>query len=168
MKTIQTLLAVFSICFLCTMTNAQGNCKGNEIRVYKGASGCGCKCMKECVTPAELPIYLANGWNTEGCWNCCWAKNWVDAETKKTSLDAITPATEQGALAITYSLASVGNVKLQVLDMTGRCVVTLKDEYREDLDNELIWDKSNLDPGVYVLSLTADGVTDTRKISVTE
>ena len=164
----KTLLTIFSIFLLCSFATAQGNCKGDEIKVYKGASGCGCKCMKECVTPAELPVYLANGWNTTGCWNCCWAKNWVEAEIKKTSLEAITPTTEKGKLTITYTIASSGDVKLQVLDMTGRFVATLKNEFREDIDNELIWDISNIDPGMYVVSLTADGITDTKKISVTE
>ena len=168
MKTIQILLTIISVCLLTTVTYAQGGCQGDNIKVFKGASGCGCKCMKECVTPEELPIYLADGWNTQGCWNCCKAKNWVDATAKKTSLETITPTTESNTLAITYSLASAGDVKLQVLDMTGRVVETIKNEFREDTENELIWDNNNLDPGVYVLTLTADGVTDTKKISVIE
>lgn len=84
MKTIKTILTVLSLCCLYSFVDAQG-CQGDNIKVFKGASGCGCHCMKECVTPAELPVYLANGWNTEGCWNCCKFKNWVDAEIPKTS-----------------------------------------------------------------------------------
>jgi hypothetical protein len=169
MKTIKTLLVLFSFCLLCMVSNAQGNCQGNNIKVFKGATGCGCKCMKECVTPAELPTYLADGWNTEGCWQCCkfYHGGWVDASSK-TTIDQIVRNPETNTVTITYTLESQGDVKIKVLDMTGRIVATIKDEHREDLENELIWDESKLEPGVYVLTLEADGITDSKKISVTE
>ena len=170
MKTIKSLLAIISVCLLTTVTYAQGgNCKGDEIKVYKGATGCQCKCMKECVTPAELPIYLADGWNTDGCWNCCkfYHGGWVNT-TSKTTIDNIVLNPDAHTVTISYTLASQGGVKLQVLDLTGRVVATIKDEYREDLENELIWDDSKLDPGVYVLTLSAGGFSDSKKISVTQ
>jgi hypothetical protein len=124
--------------------------------------------MKECVTPAELPVYLANGWNTNGCWNCCAFKNWVDAGIKKTSLDEITPNVEPGSVTVSFTLASESDVKIQVMDMTGRTVATVADEHREDLDNELIWDQSALSPGIYYLTLEAGDTHETKMISVTE
>jgi len=168
MKTFKIILAVLFLFVLCSGLSAQGNCHGDNIKVYKGANGCGCKCMKECVTPAELSVYLANGWNTEGCWNCCKLYNggWVDA-ILKTSLDEVVPGVEAGVLTISYTLASDSDVKIRVTDMTGRCVATVVDEHKEGLGHEIIWDSSNLNPGVYLLSLSADGVTDTKKISVT-
>jgi hypothetical protein len=69
---------------------------------------------------------------------------------------------------ITYTLVAQGDVKLQVTDMTGRLIETIKDEYREDLENELIWDDSKLDPGVYVLTLEAGGFGDSKKVTVTD
>jgi hypothetical protein len=170
MKTIQTLLTIISVCLLTTVAYAQGgNCKGDEIKVYKGASGCQCKCMKECVTPAELPTYLADGWNTEGCWNCCkfYHGGWVNT-TSKTTIDQIVTNPDAHTQTITYTLVAQSDVKLQVTDLTGRVVETIKDEYREDLDNEFIWNDSRLDPGVYVLTLSAGGFSDSKKISVTE
>ncbi len=170
MKTIQILLAVISFCLLSTVTHAQGcNCKGDLIKVYKGGSGCQCKCLKECVTPAELPAYLADGWNTEGCWNCCkfYHGGWVNT-TSKTSIDQVIPNPDSHKQTITYTLVAQGDVKLQVTDLTGRVVETIKDEYREDLDNELIWDDSKLDPGVHVLTLSSGGFSDSKKISVTQ
>ena len=168
MKTIQTLLTVLCLCLLFTMTHAQGNCKGDEIKVYKGGSGCQCKCLKECVTPAELPIYLADGWNTEGCWNCCkfYHGGWVNT-TSKTTIDQIVTNPDAHTQTITYTLVAQGDVKLQVTDLTGRVIETIKDEYREDLDNELIWSDSDLEPGVYMLTLSAGGFSDSKKISVT-
>ena len=166
MKSIQTILIVFSLMLMASFANAQGNCPGGKIRVYKGASGCGCHCMKECVTPAELPVYLANGWNTSGCWNCCWFKNWVDADAPKTSLDQVYPNAEPGSLTISFTLATESDVKIQVTDITGRYVATVVDEFREDHVNELIWDESELTPGIYLLTLEAGSSRDTKILSV--
>jgi len=166
MKTIKSILTLLSIFLLYAFADAQ--CSGDKIRVYKGANGCGCHCMKECVTPAELPTYLANGWNTNGCWNCCPFKNWVDGKNKKTSLDEITPNVEPGSVTIAYTLAAEGDVKIKVTDMAGRCVATVADEYKEDLDNELIWDQSDINPGIYYLTLETGDHRETKMISITE
>ena len=165
MKTIKITLTLLSFFLLYAFADAQ--CSGDKIRVYKGANGCGCHCMKECVTPAELPVYLANGWNTEGCWNCCAFKWWVDGGIKKTSIDQITPNVESGTVTISYTLAAESDVKIKVNDMTGRCVATVADEYKEDLDNETIWDQSELSPGIYYLTLEAGDQRETKMISVT-
>ena len=169
MKTITTILTVISFFLVYSVTDAQ-NCQGDNIRVYKGATGCQCHCMKECITPAELPVYLANGWNTEGCWNCCkfYHGGWVDAENKKTAIDSIIPNVEPGTVTIAYTLSSQGDVTIKVADMAGRCVATVADDYKEDLDNELIWDQSALKPGVYFLTLEAGDHSETKMISITE
>jgi hypothetical protein len=164
MKTIKTILTVLFLFLLYSSTDAQGKCHGDNIQVYKGGKGCGCQCLKECVTPAELPVYLANGWNTDGCWNCCKLKWWVDAGIPKTSIDEIYPNAEPGSLTVSFTLASASDVKIQVLDLTGRCVATVADEYREDLDNELIWDHSGLNPGMYLLQMQSEGFSETKKV----
>src|SRR5690348_6329069 len=133
----KALLTIISIFLLTTFATAQGgNCKGDEIKVYKGATGCQCKCMKECVTPAELPVYLADGWNTEGCWQCCkfYHGGWV-SNISKTTIDKVVTNPDAHTQTITYTLVAQGDVKLQVTDMTGRIIETIKDEYREDLEN---------------------------------
>ena len=168
MKSIITIVTVFCLICVYSFADAQGNCPGGKIKVYKGASGCGCHCMKECVTPAELPVYLANGWNTTGCWNCCWFKNWVDAEVPKTSLDDVDPNAQPGSLTISFTLATESDVKIQVTDITGRYVATVVDEYREDLVNELIWDESELTPGIYFLTLEAGSTRDTKILSIAD
>ena len=64
--------------------------------------------------------------------------------------------------------ATEGDVKIQVTDMAGRCVATVANEYKEDLDNETIWDQSTLSPGIYYLTLEAADHRDTKMISITE
>ena len=126
--------------------------------------------MKECVTPAELPTYLANGWNTEGCWNCCkfYHGGWVDAGTPGISLETLSPNAEPGLMAVSFTLPSKGNVMIQVKDMAGRYVTTITNGYREDPDNELIWDQRGLEPGMYLLQLQSEGYGQTKKVSVME
>jgi len=165
MKTFKIILTVLSLFLIYSFADAQ--CQGDKIKVYKGANGCSCHCMRECVTPAELPVYLANGWNTTGCFNCCDWKWFVDAGTPKTSLDEVTPNAEPGSITVAFTLAKETDVRIQVKDMSGRCVATIADEYREDLNNELIWDNRTLSPGIYYLTLEADGHQETKMISVT-
>ena len=170
MKTITTISTLLFFCFLCSFASAQGNCQGDNIKVYKGATGCGCKCMKECVTLAELPTYLANGWNTEGCWNCCkfYHGGWVDGVTPGISMDTLSSNADPGLMAVSFTLPSKGNVKIQVKDMAGRYVSTITNGYREDPDNELIWDQRGLEPGMYLLQLQSEGYGQTKKVSVME
>ena len=170
MKAISTFSAILFLCFLCSFANAQGNCKDDNIKVYKGATGCGCKCMKECVTPAELPLYLANGWNTEGCWNCCkfYHGGWVDSETPNITIEALHSNTDPGLATVSFTLPSKGNVNIQVRDIAGRYVSTITNGYREDQENELIWDQSGLPPGMYLLQLESEGYNETKKVSVME
>ena len=162
MKTIKTVLTILSICSVYAFAAAQGNCQGDNIRVYKGASGCGCRCQKECVTPAELPVYLADGWNTTGCWNCCKFKNWVDAGIPKNLLD------EVDSLTVSLGLASASDLKIQVTDLSGRCMATAADETVVNENNEFARDPSVLDPGIYLLHFEMEGYSETKKIVVTD
>ena len=165
MKTTKAIITALSLFLLYAFADAQ-NCPGDNIKVFKGGNGCGCHCLKECVTPADLPVYLANGWNTNGCFNCCKFKNWVDAGKPKTSLDEVTPNIEPGSLTVAFTLASEGDVKIQVKDLTGRCVATVVNKYVENQNNELIWDNHDVSPGIYLLNMTAGNYNETKMISV--
>ena len=57
---------------------------------------------------------------------------------------------------------------IQVKDMAGRYVTTITNGYREDPDNELIWDQRGLEPGMYLLQLQSEGYGQTKKVSVME
>lgn len=164
MKNLKTILTIFSIFMLYSFANAQGNCKGGNIRVYKGATGCGCHCMKECVTPAELPVYLANGWNTNGCWNCCFGKNWVDAGNQKSSLTEIHAETELVASTTSFMQTSDSEVNITVTDMTGRQIDV--PGYLQTEDNELIWDQTGLSTGVYILNVQAGNYSENKIVPV--
>jgi hypothetical protein len=163
MKNIKTILTVIAIFLLYSFANAQGKCQGGTIRVYKGASGCGCHCLKECVTPEELPVYLENGWNTIGCWNCCFGKNWVDAGEQKTFRD-IHQTDQPGTITASLPTVSESDVKISVMDMTGRFVETAK--YLETEDHELIWDQTGLSTGMYILNVQAGNYSENKIVSV--
>jgi hypothetical protein len=167
MKTIQTTLTLLCIILLYSIGNAQGNCPGDKIKVYRGATGCGCTCQKECITPAELPVYLANGWNTTGCWNCCKAKNWVDAGLPETSPDTLDQAVPD-APAKDSRLVSEQGVMIRVMDMTGRYVATVADAFIDHETDALLLDESGLEPGIYICQLQSGGSNETKRISVSE
>ena len=150
MKNVKTILIIFSLVMMYSFVSAQGGCQGGNIKVYKGASGCGCSCMKECVTPAELPTYLANGWNTNGCWKCCKFKNWVEAGNQIDPYE-VHFHSEIASTTASFPQGSENDVQIQVLDMTGRYVDTPR--YLQTEDNEIMWDQSGLNTGMYILNV---------------
>jgi hypothetical protein len=166
MKATKTILTLLSLFLVCSYADAQNNCPGDKIKVFKGGNGCGCHCQKECVTPADLPTYLADGWNTTGCWNCCKFKNWVDVSNPKTTLDEINPNAKNDSLTVSFTLATVSKVKIQIMDMTSRNVATIANQFFEDQTNELSWDHSSLEPGMYLLLMESTGYSETKKIAV--
>jgi hypothetical protein len=54
-------------------------------------------------------------------------------------------------------------VSLQIYDMTGTLVATLKDDKGEQGENEIRWDGSGCKPGIYYLRLKTDERTETIK-----
>lgn len=162
MKNFKTILTILSICSVYSFADAQGNCPGGNVKVYRGASGCQCQCQKECVTPAELPAYLAEGWNTYGCWNCCKAKNYVDAGAPDNFPDKL------DSLSIFSGLVSTHDVRFKVMDMTGRYLVTAAIGVVEDEHNEITLEQSGLEPGVYLLHLESTGSSEVKKVMVTD
>ena len=69
------------------------------------------------------------------------------------------PSTE-----ISFSLPRTAEVRLTVLDLMGRKVATLVDEWLPAGNRTVTFDAGNLSSGVYLYRLQADGYTETRKM----
>ena len=165
MKKIKIIITVLALSMIYQLTYAQ-NCSGDKVRVFKGGVGCGCHCKKKCVSPEELPIYLANGWNTWGCFTCCWVTNEEEKSKNETSVTEVYPNQVPGSVTIAFNLPQESEVTIKISDSTGRSVATVANEFFEDGSNELIWDQSGLEPGIYLLHLQSAGYSETKKISV--
>ncbi len=165
MKKIKIIMTVLALSIMCQYTIAQ-NCQGDKVQVFKGGVGCGCHCKKKCVTPEELAIYLANGWNTGGCFSCCYVSNEEEKSKNKTSVTEVYPNPVPGSVTIAFNLPQESDVTIKVLDSTGRFIATVANEFFEDGSNELIWDQSGLEPGIYLLQMQSPGFSETKRISV--
>jgi hypothetical protein len=65
---------------------------------------------------------------------------------------------------IGYSLATTGEVKLEVLDILGRKVITLVDERQETGSRSVSWDASGVPSGVYFYRLTTGEYTEIKRM----
>jgi hypothetical protein len=65
---------------------------------------------------------------------------------------------------IQYEMKSAGQVKMDLFDIRGAKVRTLINEQKPAGSYELAFDGSQLSSGVYFYSMTANGITKTRKL----
>lgn len=85
----------------------------------------------------------------------------------QTRLYPVAPNPAQGLVKVGYTLAETGPVGVHVFDQYGRLVATLQSG-RLAMSGEHIldWDVSALSPGIYFVSLQANGVVQTQKVVV--
>ncbi len=147
-------------------TSGESNCPGDKIRVFKGGIKCGCHCQKTCVSPAQLQQYLDDGWNTTGCFSCCWIF-WVDSDDENIPESDLTVQDPDTEILTAYDDPTKINATIQVTDMAGRNVETVFGEFSIDEDIASSWDTSDLAPGIYFLHINAGNTLETKMISVT-
>ena len=169
-KTIKIIMTVLALSVMYQFAEAQSNCPGNKIRMSTGLRGCGCNtCQKKCVAPADTAAYLANGWYFGDCSKFCCGGFFRTGEAIpviETSLTEIYPNPASGTINISFTLASDGEVTLDVFDMTGRHVQNIAHDLYEEDANEITWDASQLNPGIYFLRMKAGSYSATKRISV--
>lgn len=68
--------------------------------------------------------------------------------------------------AIRYHLPSASHVRLTVTDLLGREIASLVNGRQESGTHEIPFDGSNLTSGMYLYRLTADGVTEVKKMQM--
>lgn len=150
------------------------NCPANKVQMSKGWKGaCGCKCQKQCVDQNEVQNYINLGWYVGECINvgrlCCggWRHNSKQTDNTETMLTDIHPDLVFGAIAISFNLSKQSNVSLRVFDITGRYVATVTNKIFKENNNEVTWNASGVNPGIYFLKMNTGDCDITRKITVT-
>jgi len=169
-KSIKILMMVLTLSVTYQFANAQ-NCQ-NKVKMSKGYKGqCGCHCTSKCVLQSEVQTYINTGWYVGECVSigkfCC--SNWVRAgedASIETSLGDIYPNPASGSVNITFTLASDGEVSFDVFDMTGRYVKNIAHDLFEEDGNEVNWDASQLNPGIYFIRMKAGTYSAMKKLSV--
>jgi hypothetical protein len=67
---------------------------------------------------------------------------------------------------IEYTLAKSSQINITVYNLVGHKVETLMDEYRNSGTHQLVWNASELSPGVYLVVFNAEGITQTTKMNL--
>jgi hypothetical protein len=166
MKQIKMIVAVLLLSLTHQFASAQ-NCKGDKVLMSKGGSGCGCHCQKKCVSPADVQNYLDIGWHYGDCWgNCCWIRVNKNSPAAETALKEIYRNPASGSLTIAFTLAQQGEVSLEVFDAKGKYVNTITHNIFTQENNQVTWDASAVNQGVYLLKMKAGSYSETKRISV--
>lgn len=169
MKKIKIIMTVLALSVMYQYAEAQ-SCTGNKVRMFSGLRGCGCNtCQRICVDAVDVATYQANGWSLTGCSKFCCAGFFRTGETIpviETSLADIHPNPTSGMVTIDFTLAQQSVVTLQVFDIMGKHITTIEQDVFEDGGNEVNWDASTVNPGIYFLQMRTDNFTATKRISV--
>jgi hypothetical protein len=89
-----------------------------------------------------------------------------DPLPKETRLHQNFPNPFNPTTAISFRLSAISSVTLKVVDVLGREVATLVNEYRQPGLYTVRWDASGLSSGVYFYCLEAGSFIDTKKLVV--
>lgn len=65
---------------------------------------------------------------------------------------------------VSFNTLAESNVKVEIVDQTGRKVVTLYDGVKEAGSHELIWNSNNIKPGMYFAIVNINGEAKTLKL----
>ena len=90
------------------------------------------------------------------------------ALAKNVSLQAPSPNPTNGITKFNFSLATEGQVSLNVFDVTGKLVFTLVNDKLQAGTYTYEMDASVLETGIYFCTLHTDGISVSQKLSVTK
>ena len=78
--------------------------------------------------------------------------------------DGIAGEQDIKTLTVPFYGRQTENVSLRILDVNGRLVTTLPDEYFEEGDNEIEWNVAELNSGMYFLEVETAGYSKNHKV----
>lgn len=78
----------------------------------------------------------------------------------------IYPNPASGTVTIDFDLPKPGKVILEVFDLTGRYVSTIAHDVFVEDGNEVTWDASTINQGIYFIKMKADSYSEVKRISV--
>lgn len=153
---------IIMMMFTFTFVNAQ-TCDGNKIRVYKCVGPLGHNCVSKCVNPDQIRA----GWSIYPC--ACGRGLLANEQNDGGLLNlAGSPGPVLGSSAINFPLEKSQQVSFKVFDVSGRLVSTVSNKNFEAGKNEWVWNKGEVNAGVYFLQILSTESLQTKKLIVTK
>lgn len=112
--------------------------------------------------PGDGAPFMGFGWEVSG-----WDESGADVHSINSTgfeLAGASPNPFNASTALSYKLQAAGSIKLTVFDVKGREVALLADGWYPAGMYEVVWDASGLPSGFYFARLTAENLSQTRKL----
>jgi len=137
-------------------------CSSNKVAI-KLMSGNVCQ-DERCVSQGQAQHFLNNGW-IYGC--CSSARIGIENQSEANNMKTF-PNPVSSLVTTSFELNHAQHVILTLFDMNGRAVFVLADNYYDSGRNEIAWNVSDLNEGVYNLQIRADDFLKTERLIVSK
>lgn len=131
-------------------------------------------------------------WNAYGQWNQSWSGRYIPgygifvsdlfiqsgffltslnvgvAENDLVSISSVYPNPANGSTNVSFNLKQAGNVAVNITNLLGQTVATVNPGKLAAGSNNVSLNLSNIKAGVYFVNVSVDGVSTTKKLTVTE
>jgi len=90
----------------------------------------------------------------------------IYALPQNTAISRNYPNPFNASTTIKYALHRQSNVKIDILDLLGRKVTTVKDKFQPASDHQVVWNAEGATSGIYFYKLQADDYIITKKMTL--
>lgn len=161
----------FCGCVSSSSTEAQ-QCSNGQVLACRIDQHCDWVC--ECVDTNDVADWLShahkcNGGGMHGGWHH-WHGGYRIGENSNDdkSFSAIYPNPVSSFATISFSLDEKENISVKLLDVTGRVITIIADRVFEEGKNEIVWNASDVNAGIYFLTMEGSDFFKTEKITITK
>jgi hypothetical protein len=160
-KNLFQLILILTFCIMNQFVIAQ--CQGNKVLV-SNTHNC---CETKCVSPNQVNHYLQRGW-VLGPPACCMGARLAVQTDFETQLTGVSPNPVTQSTTITFTLAQSENISVKIFDMNGKLIAVLADKTFEEGDNQIVWDATTVNAGIYFMSFQSPEFSKMEKLVVTK
>ena len=146
-------------------------CSGGQVLACRLNQHCDWEC--ECVDTSDLAFWLSHshkcngGGGGHGGWHH-WHGGYRLLENEQGEINAmqVYPNPITSLATISFFLEQKENISMKLFDMTGRIIVILADRTFEKGENEIVWNASELNAGIYFLQFQSEERVQTKRLIV--
>jgi|GEM_PF-6191824 len=133
-------------------------CSSNNVAVMRSSSS---GCETKCISSKISKHYISRGWTYGCCLSARLSDNGFVADGP-----GIFPNPVAGVARITFSLKMAQPVSIRLMDVNGKLVRVVTEKVFGEGTNEINWNTSDLNNGIYLVEFRSGEFLQTKKLMV--